>query len=91
MNVKILEEKGKHLKLSLQQVDKGFLIALQKELNADENITEVGVNFGHPLLHRYDLIVNSNGKVMPKDAVMKALDRIGKVADKFNTAFQDMK
>jgi len=90
MEIRILEKKGKHLRVEVRDVDKSFLTVLQKELAKDENVAEAGINFGHPLLGKFEIVMNTTGKA-PEDVLAKAVERIGKMADKVNGAFQEMK
>ncbi|MBU0980211.1 MAG: hypothetical protein KJ709_05365 [Nanoarchaeota archaeon] len=88
MKLWIIEEKAKMLKIGLADIDKGFLTALQKELNSDNSITEVGLDFGHPLLKKTALFINGAN---PMGSLNKALQRMSKDNDNFLAAFKKLK
>lgn len=87
MEIKVLEGKKNRLVIEIKGEGHTFCNALKKELWNDSHVKIAAYKIEHPLVGIPKLIVETDGKEMPKKALTEAAKRLGKLADKFKTTF----
>ena len=90
MEVKILEDKKRHLVFELKGADHGFCNALKKELWNDSAVTLASYAISHPLVGVPKFVIEtSSGE--PKDVLKKAISRLRKQAEQFKAEVKKMR
>ncbi|MBN2566549.1 DNA-directed RNA polymerase subunit L [Candidatus Woesearchaeota archaeon] len=69
MEITVLEDTKKRLKLELGGVDKGFLHAFKKRLWNHKDVEVATYNVPHPLIDKIEFIVDTSGKTSPREAI----------------------
>ena len=83
MEVKILNETKKSIKFEVKGVDHTFCNLLKDELWSVEGVTAAGYRIEHPQTGVPTFIVETDGKLAPKDALKKAASNMSKHLDAF--------
>ena len=78
MEVSILEESKDSIKFEIKGEDHTLANALRSELWNDPHVKIAGYNIDHPLIGVPVMIVDTDGKVEAKKAVLSAVDRLKK-------------
>lgn len=86
MELKIVESGKNKLIVELKGEDHAFCNALKKELWNDEHVKAAAYNIDHPLVGEPKIIVETDGKEEPKDALVAAAKRLKKEVDNFSKA-----
>ena len=87
MEIKVLEDKKNRLVIEIKGEGHAFCNALKKELWNDSHVKVSAYKIEHPLVGIPTLVVETDGKEAPKKALNEAAKRLGKLTDKFKTAF----
>jgi DNA-directed RNA polymerase subunit L len=82
MELEIKEQSRNRLVLELKGGDVTLANALRQELWNDKDIKNAGTHVPHPLVGIPRLIVETNGKKSPKQALQSAVQRLRKMSDK---------
>jgi DNA-directed RNA polymerase subunit L len=87
MEIKVIEE-GKN-KLVLEVTGQGHTLcnALKSELYNDENVTAAGYFIDHPDRGIPRMVVETDGKKKPKQALMDGMKRLSKTNERFLELF----
>ncbi len=83
MKVKILKRGRNELKLEVEGVGHTFCNLLQKTLLEDEKVDLAGYDIPHPLASNSIIYVRTKGKVTPREALGKAVERAHKMNKDF--------
>lgn len=86
MEIKVLEESKNKLIIELEGEDHTLANLLKKELWNDEHVKTSGYSVEHPLIGRPKIVVETDGKESPRDALKAASERLSKENDKFKKA-----
>lgn len=87
MEVKILENKAKRLVFQLVGSDHTFCNVLKKELNNISGVVVATYAIEHPQIGIPKILVETDGKIKPQDALLKAVKNLQKSNKEFSTAF----
>ena len=90
MEVKILEEEKKKIKIEIEGEDHTLANALRKELWNDSHVNIAGYNIDHPLSGSPVLIVETDGKEEAKKAILSAVTRLKKNNSDFITKIKGL-
>jgi DNA-directed RNA polymerase subunit L len=87
MEIKILENKAKRLVFQLVGADHTFCNALKKELNNVTGVEIATYAIEHPQIGIPKMLLETNDKVKPIDALTKVTKAMTKMNKEFSTAF----
>ncbi|MBS3143135.1 DNA-directed RNA polymerase subunit L [Candidatus Woesearchaeota archaeon] len=87
MELKVLEESKTKLHLEIQGLGHGFCNILKQELWNDEHIKISAYSLKHPLVGHPMLIVETDTKKSPRDAIEDAIKRLQKTNEKTSKEF----
>ncbi len=82
MEVKILEESKNRILVEIIGESHAFCNALKKELYWDKHVKVAAYNIEHPYVANPKIVVETDGQEKPKNALLKAAERIKDNADK---------
>lgn len=92
MEIDLLEEEGKKLKIKVIGEGHSFCNALRKELHQDENVEMAAYNIDHPLVAEPVMHVKTSDDGSPREALIKASDSLAEdyaeVGEKLEKAFE---
>lgn len=88
MEIKIIEEDKKKLIFEVKGETHTLTNLLEKELWKDEDVKAAGYNIAHPLIGNPKMIVETNAKKTPREAVEDAIKRLKKQNADFQKAFK---
>ena len=91
MELKKLEEGKNKLVFSIEGEDYTFCELLKMELNSDESVKMTSFRIDHPLKGIPQMIVVTDGKKSPKDAITEAIKRLKKKTSKFEKEIDNLK
>lgn len=91
MELKKLEEDKNKLVIQISGEDATFCNALKAELLNDENVKIASFTIEHPLTGIPKLMVITDGKKTPKQALEDAAKRLKKKTEKFEKEFANAK
>ena len=83
MEIKVLDDKKNKLIVEVKGVDHTLCNALKTELYNDKHVKIATYSIRHPQISIPQIIVETDGEVSPKNALISAVDRMHKVNDKF--------
>lgn len=87
MEVKILDDKKNKLIIEVKGADHTLCNALKSELWNDKHIKIATYSIRHPQISVPQMIVETDGEVTPKNALINAVQRLHKVNEKFKKEF----
>ncbi|MBW2988158.1 DNA-directed RNA polymerase subunit L [Candidatus Woesearchaeota archaeon] len=90
MELKILEDKKKLLRFEIKGEGHTLCNALKNELIKDSNVEYATYNIAHPLIGIPEMIVKTK-QGTPRDAIIKAIERLRKRNKSFISAFKNIK
>jgi len=90
MEIKILEDKKNLIRFQIKGEGHTLCNPLKNELVTDEDVEYATYNIAHPLIGIPEFIIRTK-KGTPKDALIKAVDRLKKRTKDFQTAFNKLK
>ena len=76
MKIKVLEEDKNRIKFEIQGEDHTLCNALRKALWQVQGIEVSGYNIEHPLVSEPVMIIETSGKLTPRDALKKAIENL---------------
>ncbi|HID16808.1 TPA: DNA-directed RNA polymerase subunit L [Candidatus Bathyarchaeota archaeon] len=91
VNVIILKETEKELKIEVDGEGHSLCNLLQQLLLKNENVEIAGYDVPHPLLDRAVVYIRVTGKETPKDALIKALKELKGLTEEFLGEFEQAK
>ena len=83
MEAKILDDKKNRLIFEVKGVDHTLCNALKTELINDKHVKIASYSIRHPQISVPQLIVETDGEVSPKNAIINAVQRVHKTNEKF--------
>ena len=83
MEIKVLDDKKNKLIIEVKGVDHTLCNALKTELYNDKHVKIATYSIRHPQISIPQIIVETDGEVSPKNALISAVDRMHKLNDKF--------
>ena len=87
MEINILDDKKNKLMLEVKGVDHTLCNALKTELWNDKHVKIATYSIRHPQISMPQLIVETDGEVSPKNALINAVQRLHKTNEKFKKEF----
>ena len=78
MKIKVLEENKSRIRFEIQGEDHTLCNSLRKELWNIKGVEVSGYNIEHPLVAEPVMVLETDGKVSPRDALKKAIDNLKK-------------
>ena len=87
MEVKVLENKANRLVFQLVGADHTFCNALKRELNETTGVEVATYAIEHPQIGIPKVLVETDGKAKPVDALGKAAKSLAKQNKEFSSAF----
>ncbi len=91
MEIKVLEETNKSITFEIKGEGHTLCNALKKELWNNKHVRAATYNVKHPLIGIPEIVVETDGEIKPRKAVMDAADRIIDQAGKFQKEFRKLK
>ena len=87
MEIKILDDKKNKLMLEVKGADHTLCSALKTELWNDKHVKIATYSIRHPQISVPQMIVETDGEVSPKNALINAVQRLHKTNEKFKKEF----
>ena len=87
MELKILDDKKNKIVLAVKGVDHTLCNALKSELWNDKHVKIATYSIRHPQISMPQIIIETDGEVSPKNALINAVQRIHKINEKFKKEF----
>jgi len=87
MEVKILDDNKNKLILEVGGADHTLCNAIKAELWNDKHVKIATYSIRHPQISVPQIIVETDGEVSPKNALINAVQRLHKVNEKFKREF----
>ena len=87
MEIKILDDKKNKLMLEVKGADHTLCNALKTELWGDKHIKIATYSIRHPQVSMPQMIVETDGEISPKNALINAVQRLHKINEKFKKEF----
>ena len=87
MEIKILDDKKNKLMLEVKGTDHTLCNALKTELWNDKHVKIATYSIRHPQISMPQLIVETDGEVSPKNALINVVQRLHKTNEKFKKEF----
>ena len=87
MEIKILDDKKNKLIIEVKGANHTLCNALKSELWNDKHVKIATYSIRHPQISMPQIIVETDGEVSPKNALINATQRIHKVNEKFKKEF----
>ena len=88
METKILDDKKNKLMIEIKGADHTLCNALKKELLEDKHVKIASYSVRHPQISFPQMIVETDGEVSPKNAIIAAVGRVQKDNEKFRKEVQ---
>lgn len=87
MEIKVLDNKKNKLMLDVKGVDHTLCNAIKSELWSDKHVKIATYSKKHPLIDSTSMIIETDGEVSPKNALINAVQRLHKTNEKFKKEF----
>jgi len=87
MEIKILDDKKNKMIFEIKGADHTLCNALKKEIAEDKHVKISSYSIRHPQISLPQMIVETDGEITPKSAVMSAVGRVQKDNEKFRKEF----
>jgi len=87
MEIKILDDKKNRLLIEVKGADHTLCNALKRELWNDKHIKIATYSIRHPQISVPQMIVETDGEEIPRNALINAVERLHKVNAKFRKEF----
>ena len=87
MEIKILDDKKNRLAIEVKGADHTLCNVLKMELYNDKHVKIATYSIRHPQISVPQLIVETDGEVSPKNALINAVQRLHKTNEKFKKEF----
>lgn len=89
MEIKILDDKKNKLIVEIKGADHTLCNALKTELWNDKHVKVATYSIRHPQISVPQMIVETDGDVSPKNALINAVERLHKINSKFKKEFAE--
>ena len=83
MEIKVLDDKRNRLIIEVKGTDHTLCNAIKTELWNDKHVKIATYSIRHPQISIPQIIVETDGEVTPKNALINAVQRLHKVNEKF--------
>ncbi len=87
MEIKIIDDKKNKMMLEIKGADHTLCNALKQELYEDKHVKIATYSVRHPQISLPQMIVETDGEVAPKNALLSAVQRLQKTNQKFVKEF----
>ncbi len=87
MKLKIVKKTEKQLEVEVEGEDHSLCNAIRKSLLEDKHVTYASYRIDHPLIASPVIIVRTDGKESPEDALTESVKRVGEMASEFREVF----
>ena len=87
MKLKVVKKTEKQLELEVEGEDHSLCNAIRKSLLEDKHVTYASYRIEHPLISHPVIIVRTDGKESPEDALKEGVKRVGEMASEFRQVF----
>lgn len=87
MEIKILDDKKNKLIVEVKGADHTLCNALKSELLNDKHVKIATYSIRHPQISLPQVIVETDGEISPKNAIINAVQRLHKINEKFKREF----
>ena len=87
MEIKILDDKKNKLIVEVKGVDHSLCNILKSELWNDKHVKTATYSIRHPQISVPQIIVETDGDLSPRNALMNAVQRLHKTNEKFKREF----
>lgn len=87
MEIKILDDKKNKLIVEAKGIDHTLCNILKSELYNDKHVKIATYSIRHPQISAPQLIVETDGGISPKNALINAIQRLHKSNEKFKKEF----
>ena len=88
MKIKVLGEDSNRLEIEIADEDHTLGNLLRSKLLEDKKVRHAGYQIVHPLTGGIKLIIQTEGSVKPRDALLKALSEIEEETKEFQEKFK---
>lgn len=88
MEINVIKDKKNEAIFELKGTTYTLGNSLKAELWNDDHVKAAGYSIKHPLVSSPEMLINTDGKKTPKQALIDAAQRLKKEADKFSKDFQ---
>ena len=89
MEIETIEETPKRLIIEVRGENHTLMNVLKNQLWNNAHVKVAAYNVKHPLIGIPQLIVETDGNVKPRKAIIDASEKIRKDVEKFRTAFKN--
>ena len=87
MEIKILDDKKNKLMIEVKGANHTLCNALKSELWNDKHVKIATYSIRHPQISMPQIIIETDGEVSPKNALINAVQRLHKTNEKFKKEF----
>ena len=87
MEIKILDDKKNKLVVEVNGADHTLCNSIKQELYNDKHVKIATYSIRHPQISVPQMIVETDGEVSPKNALINAVQRLHKINEKFKKEF----
>ena len=87
MEIKILDDKKNKLIIEVKGVDHTLCNVLKSELWNDKHVKVAAYSIRHPQISVPQMVVETDGELSPKNALINAAQRLHKLDEKFVKEF----
>ena len=87
MEIKILDDKKAKMVFEVKGADHTLCNAMKLELQNDKHVKIATYSIRHPQISVPQMIVETDGEVSPRNALLGAVQRLHKVNEKFKKEF----
>ena len=87
MEVKILDDKKNKLIMEVNGISHTLCNAMKSELWNDKHVKIATYSIRHPQISVPQIIVETDGEISPKNALINAVQRLHKINEKFKKEF----
>ena len=87
MEVKIFDDKKNKMIVEVKGADHTLCNSLKSELLNDKHVKIATYSIRHPQISLPQIVVETDGEISPKNAVINAVQRLHKINEKFKKEF----
>ena len=87
MEIKILDDKKNKVIVEVKGADHTLCNSLKSELLNDKHVKIATYSIRHPQISLPQIVVETDGEISPKNAVINAVQRLHKINEKFKKEF----
>ena len=87
MEIKILDDKKNRLLFEVKGADHTLCNAMKTELLSDKHVKIATYSIRHPQISAPQMLLETDGEVSPKNALINVVQRLHKINEKFKKEF----